>query len=349
MKKNNTYVLILLSFWIFSCNPKISTSVLNQMPALEENAEILVTKNKEEIPSQHEVIGSVKIRDTGFTTNCSYPVVIDAAKSEARKIGGNTLFITNHQTPNLMSSCHQINANIISATLEPNEGLVELGELQSTTQPRTETPIDSTPSLNKKWRLAFQGGFSFRTAKVIDNVSSDYKSYLQKLKKGFHLGGDINYFPNGNDFGFGVKYNFFSSQNAGDFYFEDDNFNLVNISIEDNITINYVGPSFLLRYPSSRNLNSGYLGVSLGYLSYQDRAQYFDEFTIKGQTLGAAFDFGYDIATSDEMAIGFQISIVGGVLHKIKIERDSGTEVIELDDNSKESLSRIDLSIGIRF
>lgn len=336
--------LLVLAF--FSCNPKINTTIINQQPALGSSTEVLIFEKKEDVPSEHKVLGKVYVGDTGFSTNCSLPVVIDAAKNEARKIGGNSLLITQHLTPNLMSSCHRINANIlaVSSELKPKKE-TEL-VIDNSSKSTEKTDLEQFKS---KWRFAFQGGYSYRTAKIIDGVSSDYGSYLKKLKNGFHLGGDIAYFPHGQDFGIGIKYNYFSAKNSGDFYFEDDNGNLEFVHIKDDININFIGPSFLIRYPSKRNLNAAFLGISLGYMSYVDDATLFEDLNISGHTFGAGFDFGYDIATSDKMAIGFQISFMGGVLHKIKLDDGQSTEVIELEDDAKESLARLDFSIGIRF
>lgn len=61
-------------------------------------------------------LGEVKIGDTGFSTNCDYETVIDAAKLEARKVGGNAIKIVSHQNPDFVSSCHRITATIYKIT-----------------------------------------------------------------------------------------------------------------------------------------------------------------------------------------------------------------------------------------
>ena len=65
-------------------------------------------------PEKAEVLGLVRIGDTGFTTNCSYDIVVESAKLEARKAGGNMIKITDHTLPSVLgSSCHQITARIL--------------------------------------------------------------------------------------------------------------------------------------------------------------------------------------------------------------------------------------------
>ncbi len=65
-----------------------------------------------DLPEDADKIGNIKVGDSGFSTNCGFDKVMEDAKIEARKIGGNILFITRHKTPDLWSSCHRISADI---------------------------------------------------------------------------------------------------------------------------------------------------------------------------------------------------------------------------------------------
>ena len=104
------YVLISLS----SCNPKISTSISRSYPPLDYQQEVVVIGLDQPEPDNAEVLGQVKTGDTGFSTNCSYEVVIDKIKLEARKAGGNAIKVIEHKTPSAMgSSCHRITARIL--------------------------------------------------------------------------------------------------------------------------------------------------------------------------------------------------------------------------------------------
>ncbi len=64
------------------------------------------------VPSDAEELGLVKIGDSGFSTDCGWEVVIDHAKTESRKVGGNVLKIIEHRLPDMVSSCHRIVAKI---------------------------------------------------------------------------------------------------------------------------------------------------------------------------------------------------------------------------------------------
>ncbi len=97
-----------------SCAPKISTTISKNYSALDYREEVQVLGLQDPVPKSSEELGIVKIGDTGFSTNCGWDVVINKAKMEARKIGGNAIKITDHIPPSVMgSSCHRITAKIL--------------------------------------------------------------------------------------------------------------------------------------------------------------------------------------------------------------------------------------------
>lgn len=97
-----------------SCTPKISTTISKNYSALDYREEVKVFGLQDPVPTNSEELGIVKIGDTGFSTICGWDVVIDKAKMEARKVGGNAIKITDHIPPSMMgSSCHRITAKIL--------------------------------------------------------------------------------------------------------------------------------------------------------------------------------------------------------------------------------------------
>lgn len=102
------------SLLLGSCNPRITTIVSRPLEPINYKEEILVFGLNEAVPQGSLEIGIVKIDDTGFTTNCGWEEVIEYAKMEARKAGGNALKITDHIPPNIfVSTCHRITAKIL--------------------------------------------------------------------------------------------------------------------------------------------------------------------------------------------------------------------------------------------
>ncbi len=104
----NKLFIVLLAFLV-SCSPKISTTLMKTYTPLAYNEEVFVLSVLVPAPENAVEIGQFKIGDTGFSTNCDYDTVVEKAKIEARKAGGNVVKITKHQPPNIMgSSCHRI-------------------------------------------------------------------------------------------------------------------------------------------------------------------------------------------------------------------------------------------------
>ena len=114
-----------------SCAPKISTSISDNYPTLHYREEVRLFGLQDSIPASSKELGIVKIGDTGFTIKCGWEDVIEKAKLEARKVGGNAIKITKHRTPSAFgSSCHRITAVILN--IESFDGLSTVEKIDST-------------------------------------------------------------------------------------------------------------------------------------------------------------------------------------------------------------------------
>lgn len=116
MRKINLLV-IGFAFLFGACSPKITTQISKSYAPLEYKEDVKVLGLNDPIPGNSEDLGTVKISDTGFTTNCGYEAVVDAAKLEARKAGGNAIKLIDHIPPSIMgSTCHRISAKILKVS-----------------------------------------------------------------------------------------------------------------------------------------------------------------------------------------------------------------------------------------
>ena len=111
MEKLSKFIILTVLITLSSCTPLITTKLERKLPAADSKQEIKVLELNTEIPIDAVVIGTVKIGDSGVTVNCGYQVVLDRAKLEARKAGGNAIKITEHIFPGF-STCHRITAKI---------------------------------------------------------------------------------------------------------------------------------------------------------------------------------------------------------------------------------------------
>lgn len=108
------FCFILIVIGLSGCSPKITSSVTAAHTPLAKDAEVLVLEIDAPMPENAEVLGQIKIGDTGFTTkNGNYAAVLNIAKDEARKAGGNVVKITEHKSPDMLSSMHRIKAVIL--------------------------------------------------------------------------------------------------------------------------------------------------------------------------------------------------------------------------------------------
>ena len=119
MKRHNIIAVIGLVI-LTSCSPKITSNITSERNIeLDENATIHVYEVDDQIPSNSKLIGNIKIGDTGLSTNCKYDKVIKEAKNEAKKANANIIKITELKTPDLLSSCYRIKADLYFAENVP--------------------------------------------------------------------------------------------------------------------------------------------------------------------------------------------------------------------------------------
>ena len=117
--KNKILFLIILFLW--SCSPKIRNSISNsQFQPLDSKAEVIVVDSTTNVLGS-TLIGTFKIGDSGFTDDCGYNKVIDHAKIQARKFGGNVIQLTEIKRPQKWgSTCYSIKGNILRNFDEEN-------------------------------------------------------------------------------------------------------------------------------------------------------------------------------------------------------------------------------------
>jgi hypothetical protein len=102
-----------------SCAPKVKTKISQKYAPLDYKEEVVVLEMHEAPPGGTELLGTLKIGDAGMTMQCNYAQVLEKARVEARKFGGNIVKITDHKLPDFMSTCHRITADVLRA--DPGE------------------------------------------------------------------------------------------------------------------------------------------------------------------------------------------------------------------------------------
>jgi len=179
MKKVSVLLLCFIIGLCYACAPKVKTSVTKKYDPLDYRQDVVVYPLRENKPASAELLGTVKVGDAGMTSKCGYNVVLEEARLAARTMGGNAIKITSHKTPDFMSTCHRITAEIL-----------KIDEAEMAARKPTEPEIDSTwnYALVYVYRHAGTGGMvSYNVHlgdSVICRVSSKFKKEIKITKEG---------------------------------------------------------------------------------------------------------------------------------------------------------------------
>ena len=226
-----------------------------------------------------------------------------------------------------------------------SQAIISKQESTETQDIYVEGSENKKSSSASKSRVALQGGYTYRLAKIPDGADQEIEDHYKRLKNGFHIGTDINYFWNEKN-AIGVSASFSQAKSTlPDMQGIDAAGNIIaQGDLTENIKLIYFGPSYFNRTISPGAKTHLLIGFTTGYYIYNEKLSWIGEtINITGGTIGFGFSFGVDFLTSDNFAIGLQGSLLVGWLNKVRVDGD----LIELDEN--ENLSRIDLTIGFRF
>ncbi|MCF3109310.1 hypothetical protein LL912_11010 [Niabella sp. CC-SYL272] len=190
----------------------------------------------------------------------------------------------------------------------------------------------SEQDLATRFRIAASGGYAYRLGKK--PLANDY---YKDIARGPVFDVGLYYFFN-HQSGTGIKYSEFSSFGSGNI--------ITGQFVRSNVKIRYIGPVYQSRLISQSGRFHFLSAVSLGYMSFRDNAA-FDQgsATLKGGTLGAMAELGSDLRIVRNLFAGAAVSVYGGSISTMHI---NGTPV-KLEAEKRESLSRIEASLGIRY
>lgn len=199
-----------------------------------------------------------------------------------------------------------------------------------------DTPVEAVPKPTfSRWQYRFQGGYSRRIARTSDQVPSGARSYINKMKSGYTLGGDIHYFLS-EPFGLGAKYN------HSHYQYKTDGF-------QDKVNLNYFAVSALNRF-ILRSGSEVYMGGNIGYQAYKDQISANGEsVNITGGTAGVGLEVGYGMKVSDGSKLYLNLSLLSGTITKVNVENGGRKETVKLEKEEYESLARLELTLGVVF
>jgi hypothetical protein len=193
--------------------------------------------------------------------------------------------------------------------------------------------------------LALRGGYTYRFAEIPEDLTADFENHLKGLKNGYNLGADIHIFSSEKN-GFGISGSMTNAKSTlSDVALTDDLGNILAIGdLEEDISLYYVGPSYMSRLVNSIGNVHFLYTLTAGYYAYQEEMSFLGEsIDIKGGSIGFGISVGMDFLASENFALEAQVSVLMGWLSKFDIDGQS----VDLEES--ENLSRIDLTLGIRL
>ena len=202
------------------------------------------------------------------------------------------------------------------------------------------------------FRVAIDGGWQYRTAKLADGMDAALQEHYRKMKSGFHYDLQAAYFFIES---MGVEAMFsqqFFGNKIGYGSLTDKEGNLIGAGeFNEKMSFNYVGANYLIRLFDSTKKNNWLFSIGFGYMGYNDRL-FFDSverLKLTAGTLGSYMAIGYDIGISENFGIGFKLSLLGGTFSKYKQTKNGITTNETMPEKTFEGLGTVKLSIGLRF
>ncbi|WP_319503612.1 hypothetical protein [uncultured Draconibacterium sp.] len=77
--KNLVILSIAMLFVLSACSPKVVTNISQNSEPLDYSEIVAVIDVSQAMPDDAVELGEIKIGDTGFSTNCTWDVVIEKA------------------------------------------------------------------------------------------------------------------------------------------------------------------------------------------------------------------------------------------------------------------------------
>lgn len=326
---------------LFSCAPKVVTSVLKSYPPLPEDEEVAIyeRENDDPVPANAETVGNIAVVDNGFSTGGSYEKVLDMASNETRKNGGNGLLITDHLKPSFWgSSIHQI-AGVMLKVDKNDTLLVSSQEAYVSVREENERKRINVP----EHTLMFDTGYG-NIAGSTKGISGEAQRAEDRLHQGITLDARYYYHHKGLPYGFGLM--------ASQFYsspFQE----VVYNNVSNNVRLDYAGISLSLRKAFSPKwfwalyFGAGYLGIMQKMSQANNPSNYG---TMTGSTVGSHFGIGIEHQLSKRIGIGADISSISGYVTSVKYNNlTPDPSVPQISSENRLNVSRFNATVGLRY
>lgn len=243
-------------------------------------------------------------------------------------------------------------------------GRMPLADILSYSVTPTATQVkmynqDTTGSF-KRLRLGISGGAGYLYSSSKDaeeammtwGITEDQaEKYYNDLRTGIYGSGDITWMLT-QRIGLGLRYKFYDTSGSVEGFFDlQDGINIYYSTYSEHIYVNFTGVSLYYSEPLGRNQKFNiYIAYAAGLAHYRNEAESFQgHLLLTGNAFGVDGALGLEYLINPSIAVGAELSAFSALLRKIEITDGFTIETIELENDNFENLSRVELSLGVRF
>lgn len=317
MKKITQFsVLYLLPLFLGSCAPKVLTEINNPHTPVVTANEVRLYEVGDSVPQPAELIGRVKVLDSGLSTHCQYDQVVALAKEKTAQSGGNALALTDHRKPSIWSSCHQIAGNML---------LIDETKRHET-YTRATTPVEDSKECNCEEQSRFRHNTFYANIGYSCIVSKFYMPLeaTGHPKRGMDWMAGYDWVST-SGFGAGVMYSGYKSS-----YLLSD--------IDFAIKLTYIAPQFVMKQQFRQWSIEEKLGI--GYFNYRESVK--GSGSVSASGVGYNFLLGTEYHVSDLVGIGANIGYISGSLPEDKFGNPN-------EEDGSTGIFRLHFNVGVRF
>ena len=203
-----------------------------------------------------------------------------------------------------------------------------------------------------RFRVAVNGGWQYRTAKLPSGIDPLLREHIKKLKSGFHYDVQAAYFFASHH---GIEVTFsqhFFGNSLKDMALTDEHGKILEYgTLKEKNILNYAGANYIVRFFNAKKKNCFLITMGLGYLGYIDKMIFNNKEYLKitAATLGVNLGLGYDIEVAKNLSVGFKFSFMGGSFRNYKLKANGITTNETMPEKTSEGLGTIKLAVGLRF
>jgi hypothetical protein len=201
---------------------------------------------------------------------------------------------------------------------------------------------------NSLW-IGASVGPSLLIEKAPDSLIIEIQDYFNKLRSGWNYGFESEYFFN-HYIGAGVKYSRFNTKQEVDSIVVEFFSKIYYIDLSSNMSIHTLSPMIYGKLPLLRNKLSVIGGIGPAWLLYRNIGKAVgDSAMFKGSSPGLSTTLNVAYEVLPNLSIGFQASYIRAFLKEFTQDDGNTQQVIKLDEENYQNISRMDYSFGIFY